>query len=87
MEAMDMAGGIMLEAVRVGIMSRPAQPTELAGELSPTKSTFSPRYWFSGTYKITVRIYDVPDDVLQIIEDDLSDRLKPAFGNQGGNNK
>lgn len=44
-------------------------------------------HWFSGKYKITVRQYDVSDDVLQIIEDDLSDRLKPAFGKQGGNNK
>lgn len=42
-EAMDMAGGIMLEAVRAGIMSRPAQPTELVGELSPTESTFALR--------------------------------------------
>lgn len=44
-------------------------------------------HWFSGKYTITVRQYDVSDDVLQIIEDDLSDQLKPAFGKQGGNNK
>jgi hypothetical protein len=44
-------------------------------------------HWYSGNYKVTVRQYDVSDDVLQIIEDDLSDRLKPAFGKQGGNNK
>lgn len=42
-------------------------------------------HWFSGNYKITVRQYDVADEVLQIIEDDLSDKLKPAFGKQGGN--
>ena len=44
-------------------------------------------HWFDGDYKITVREYDVPNYVLQIIEDDLSDQLKPAFGKQGGNNK
>lgn len=44
-------------------------------------------HWFKGKYKVTVRQYDVSDEVLQIIEDDLSDRLKPAFGKQGGNNK
>lgn len=44
-------------------------------------------HWFDGNYKITVREYDVPNDVLQIIEDDLSDQLKPAFGKPGGNNK
>jgi len=44
-------------------------------------------YWFEGTYKVTVRQYDVSDEVLQIIEDDLSDRLKPAFGKKGANNK
>ncbi|OZA80416.1 MAG: hypothetical protein B7X64_06105 [Halothiobacillus sp. 39-53-45] len=43
--------------------------------------------WFTGRYKITIRQYDVSDKVLQIIEDDLSDKLKPAFGKQGGNNK
>ena len=44
-------------------------------------------HWFSGKYKVTVKQYDVTDEVLQIIEDDLSDSLKPAFGKQGGNNK
>lgn len=44
-------------------------------------------HWFEGEYKITVKQHDVSDEVLQIIEDDLSDRLKPAFGKQGGNNK
>jgi len=41
--ATDMAEGIMLEAVRVGIMFRPAQPTELVGELFLTESTFALR--------------------------------------------
>lgn len=44
-------------------------------------------HWFSGKYKVTVKQYDVSDQVLQIIEDDLSHSLKPAFGKQGGNNK
>src|SRR5471030_3340809 len=44
-------------------------------------------HWFNGKYKITVWQYDVSDEVLQIIEDDISDRKKPAFGKQGGNNK
>ena len=43
--------------------------------------------WFKGKRKITIKEYDVDKDVLQIIEDDLSDKLKPAFGKQGGNNK
>ncbi len=41
----------------------------------------------TGDYKITIMQYDVPREVLQIIEDGLSDKLKPAFGKQGGNNK
>ena len=44
-------------------------------------------HWFRGTYKVTVRQYDVSDEVLQILEDELSDRIKPAFGKQGGNNR
>ncbi len=43
------------------------------------------RYWFTGEYKISIRQYDVPDAVLQILEDDLSSQLKPAFGKRGGN--
>ena len=44
-------------------------------------------HWFSGRYKITIKIYDEPPEVMQIIEDDLSDMLKPAFGKQGGNSR
>jgi len=53
------------------------------------KSTYAIhlKYWFTGKYKITIKQYDVTSDVLQIIEDDLSDQLKPAFGKRGGNNK
>lgn len=45
------------------------------------------KYWFKGGYRITVKQYDVPITVLQIVEDDLADRLKPAFGKRGGNSK
>jgi hypothetical protein len=45
------------------------------------------KYWFNGEHKITVKEYNVTKDVLQIIEDDLSHNLNPAFGKRGGNNK
>jgi hypothetical protein len=44
-------------------------------------------HWFNGYYKITVTQYDVTNEVLQILEDDLSDRMAPAFGKRGGNNR
>ncbi|MGE8561950.1 MAG: hypothetical protein ACN6NJ_13565 [Acinetobacter sp.] len=43
--------------------------------------------WFQGQFKITIKQYDVENQVLQLIEDDLSDQLKPAFGKLGANNK
>ena len=43
--------------------------------------------WFQGQVKITIKQYDVENQVLQLIEDDLSDQLKPAFGKLGANNK
>ena len=45
------------------------------------------KHWFSGSYKVDVMEFDVPIEVLQIIEDSISYNLKPAFGKQGGNNK
>lgn len=47
------------------------------------------KHWFKGNFKITIKEYDasVSREVLQIIEDDLSDKLKPAFGKLGANNK
>ena len=53
------------------------------------KNTYSLqlKHWFNGKYKITIQIYEEPIEVLQIIEDNLSYQLKPAFGKQGGNNK
>ena len=44
--------------------------------------------WFEGKYKVTVRDYgDLDRRVIQLIEDDLSYELKPAFGKKGGNGK
>ncbi len=44
-------------------------------------------HWFDGKYVITVKQYNIAREVLQIIEDNISDKLSPAFGKQGGNNK
>ena len=45
------------------------------------------RHWFEGQYKVSIKVYNESADVLQIVEDDLSDHLKPAFGKSGGSNK
>ncbi len=45
------------------------------------------KHWFNGQYKITIKVYDEPLAVLQIIEDALSHELNPAFGKRGSNNK
>jgi Uri superfamily endonuclease len=45
------------------------------------------KHWFKGEFEITIKSYNEPLEVLQIIEDDLSDRLKPAFGKLGGNGR
>ncbi len=56
-----------------------------------SKSTYSLqlKHWFKGSYKITIKVYDdkISREIIQIIEDNLSHQLKPAFGKQGGNNK
>lgn len=57
------------------------------GEGHPGTYALHLKYWFQSNYKITIKEYSETKEVLQIIEDDLSDRLKPAFGKQGGNNK
>jgi len=44
-------------------------------------------HWFKDKHKITIKVYDEPLEVLQIIEDALSHDLSPAFGKRGGNNK
>lgn len=43
--------------------------------------------WFTGRYEIEIQLYEVSKDVLQLIEDNLADQLKPAFGKRGSNNK
>lgn len=43
--------------------------------------------WFQGEYEIEIRTYKVPSNILQLIEDNLSHNLHPAFGKTGGNNK
>lgn len=45
------------------------------------------KHWFKGEHKITVKVFDEPIEVMQIIEDALSHDLSPAFGKSGGNNK
>lgn len=46
------------------------------------------KHWFEGKYKITIRDYgDLDRSIIQLIEDDLSYELKPAFGKKGGNGK
>lgn len=43
--------------------------------------------WFKGKYTLLVKEYDCPREIIQLIEDNISDQLKPAFGKKGGNNK
>jgi Uri superfamily endonuclease len=45
------------------------------------------KHWFNGTLKITVKVFEEPSEVIQIIEDALSHGLAPAFGKSGGNNR
>ncbi len=47
------------------------------------------KHWFKGKYKITIKVYNnnTPREIIQLIEDNLSYNLKPAFGKKGGNNK
>ena len=45
------------------------------------------KFWFHGKYIITIRQYDEPPEVVQLIEDAISHKLKPAFGKKGSNNK
>ncbi|VUD63036.1 hypothetical protein TDB9533_03161 [Thalassocella blandensis] len=45
------------------------------------------KHWFRGEYKIRVKVFEEPFEVIQIIEDALSHDLSPAFGKSGGNNK
>ncbi|WP_104398496.1 hypothetical protein [Vibrio penaeicida] len=44
-------------------------------------------HWFEGKYEIHIKEYDEDGHIIQLIEDNISHKLKPAFGKQGGNNK
>ncbi|WOE32266.1 MULTISPECIES: GIY-YIG nuclease family protein [unclassified Acinetobacter] len=58
--------------------------------INSADSTYALRLnkWFFRNYKIEVRVYGgITADVLQLIEDDLAYRLKPAFGKKGSNGK
>lgn len=43
--------------------------------------------WFEGDYEVNIKVYDNSNEVIQLIEDNISFSLKPAFGKMGGNNK
>jgi hypothetical protein len=53
------------------------------------KDTYALRLndWFTGQYEIQIKVYKETNNVLQLIEDNLSFNLKPAFGKRGSNNK
>ena len=57
------------------------------GCLSPNTYSLHLKHWFKGEYCITYKEFDVSKQVLQIIEDDLSYELSPAFGKLGGNSR
>lgn len=43
--------------------------------------------WFDGDYEVRILEYEVPIEILQLIEDAISYDLNPAFGKKFGNNK
>ena len=45
------------------------------------------KHWFNGQVEIEIHEYNIEKEILQLIEDDLSYSLKPAFGKKGSNNK
>ena len=44
-------------------------------------------HWFKGKFKIEVKEYNCSREIIQLIEDNISYELCPAFGKKGGNNK
>lgn len=60
---------------------------EHVGQGYKNTSSLHLSHWYTEDYKITVREYDVSNEILQILEDALYHKLKPAFGKLGGNNK
>jgi hypothetical protein len=61
--------------------------SEHRGERSEHTYALQLGHWFKGKYRIHVRQYAVSKLALQIIEDSISEHLKPAFGKQGGNGR
>lgn len=57
------------------------------GNGNPSTYALHLSHWFRGQTLITIKVYDQPREILQLLEDALSEELKPAFGKQGGNNR
>ena len=60
------------------------------GNGSRTTYALQLKHWFKGQYNLKVYVYDGDEydkEVIQIIEDYLWNRLNPAFGKRGGNNR
>lgn len=68
-----------------GIKKRLEQHCGLTG--AKQTSALHAKHWFTGRLKITVYLYEHPRNIIQLIEDGLSDALQPAFGKTGPNNK
>lgn len=58
-------------------------------EQYPTTSGLHLNQWYQGQVKVRCYVYatDILPEVLQLLEDDLSHQLNPAFGKKGANNK
>lgn len=54
-----------------------------AGYGHPSTYALHLKDWFSGELKITVKEYDVSDQILQLIEDAIAHDLQPSFGKRG----
>ena len=61
--------------------------SEHAGDGSASTYALHLSHWFKGKYRVTIKVYDEPLAVLQIIEDALAHELRPAFGKTGANGK
>lgn len=61
---------------------------EHLGDGSPGTYALNLKHWFAPRrYEITIYEYNVPRDVLQIIEDSMAHDLKPMFGKMGSNGR
>ncbi len=57
------------------------------GNVSKSTYALNLKYWFKYQIKIEVHTYNIEKEILQLIEDNLSYSLNPAFGKKGSNNK